>query len=108
MKSKAAISSLLALAQESRLAIFRMLVQAGPNGMSAGKIGEITEIAPSSVSFHIKELVNAGLVISRKDGRFIIYTANFDSVSELIAFLTENCCGGNPCLPIATSICVTT
>jgi len=108
MKSKAAISSLLALAQESRLAIFRMLVQAGPNGMSAGKIGEITGIAPSSVSFHIKELVNAGLVISRKDGRFIIYTANFDSVSELIAFLTENCCGGNPCLPIATSICVTT
>ncbi len=108
MKSKAAISSLLALAQESRLAIFRMLVQAGPNGMSAGKIGEITEIAPSSVSFHIKELVNAGLVISRKDGRFIIYTANFDSMSELIAFLTENCCGGNPCLPIATSICVTT
>jgi len=108
MKSKAAISSLLALAQESRLAIFRMLVQAGPNGMSAGKIGEITEIAPSSVSFHMKELVNAGLVISRKDGRFIIYTANFDSMSELIAFLTENCCGGNPCLPIATSICVTT
>jgi len=108
MKSKAAISSLLALAQESRLAIFRMLVQAGPNGMSAGKIGEITGIAPSSVSFHIKELVNAGLVISRKDGRFIIYTANFDSMSELIAFLTENCCGGNPCLPIATSICVTT
>jgi len=108
MKSKAAISSLLALAQESRLAIFRMLVQAGPNGMSAGKIGEITEIAPSSVSFHIKELVNAGLVISRKDGRFIIYTANFDSMSELIAFLTENCCGGNPCLPIATSICVIT
>jgi len=108
MKSKAAISSLLALAQESRLAIFRMLFQAGPNGMSAGKIGEITEIAPSSVSFHIKELVNAGLVISRKDGRFIIYTANFDSMSELIAFLTENCCGGNPCLPIATSICVTT
>jgi len=108
MKSKAAISSLLALAQESRLTIFRMLVQAGPNGMSAGKIGEITEIAPSSVSFHIKELVNAGLVISRKDGRFIIYTANFDSMSELIAFLTENCCGGNPCLPIATSICVTT
>ena len=108
MKSKAAISSLLALAQESRLTIFRMLVQAGPNGMSAGKIGEITGIAPSSVSFHIKELVNAGLVISRKDGRFIIYTANFDSVSELIAFLTENCCGGNPCLPIATSICVTT
>ena len=108
MKSKAAISSLLALAQESRLTIFRMLVQAGPNGMSAGKIGEITGIAPSSVSFHIKELVNAGLVISRKDGRFIIYTANFDSMSELIAFLTENCCGGNPCLPIATSICVTT
>jgi DNA-binding transcriptional ArsR family regulator len=106
MKSESAISALLALAQGSRLAIFRALVQVGPSGMSAGKIGEVAEIAPSSVSFHMKELVNANIVRSRKDGRFIIYTANFDTMSELIAFLTENCCSGNPCLSISTQFCV--
>ncbi|PRY98976.1 ArsR family transcriptional regulator [Jezberella montanilacus] len=107
MKSKNAISALLALAQESRLVIFRTLVQVGPSGMSAGKIGQVTEIAPSSISFHMKELVNAEMVTARKDGRFIIYTANFDTMSELIAFLTENCCGGNPCLSTSTQTCVT-
>ncbi|MES2606513.1 MAG: metalloregulator ArsR/SmtB family transcription factor [Pseudomonadota bacterium] len=93
------VDALYSLAQESRLAIFRALVQAGPEGMAAGKISEAVGIAPSSVSFHMKELVSATLVLYRSEGRFVIYTANFDAMSELIAFLTENCCGGKPCLP---------
>ena len=93
------VNALYALAQDSRLAIFRELVQAGEDGLAAGKISEAVEIAPSSVSFHMKELLNANMVSYRTEGRFVIYTANFDAMSELIAFLTENCCGGKPCLP---------
>lgn len=93
------VNALYSLAQDSRLAIFRALVQAGPAGLAAGKIGEAVGIAPSSVSFHMKELVSAALVVSRSEGRFVIYTANFEAMNELIAFLTENCCGGKQCLP---------
>ncbi len=100
MESKAAVAALAALAQESRLAIFRTLVQAGPEGLAAGKIGGRTGIAPSSLSFHLKELSTAGLVSSAPDGRFVIYTANFSAMNDVLAFLTENCCGGNPCRPI--------
>jgi ArsR family transcriptional regulator len=102
------VSALAALAQESRLAIFRTLVQAGPAGLSAGKIGEATSIAPSSISFHMKELSHANMVTARNEGRFVIYTANFETMNQLLAFLTENCCGGNPCSPNADALCLTT
>ena len=99
MKTKAAVSALAALAQDSRLAVFRALVQAGPAGLAAGKIGELTGIPPSSLSFHLKELAHAGMVDSQPAGRFVIYTANFKTMNALLGFLTENCCGGNPCTP---------
>lgn len=97
MQTQSALAALAALAQESRLAIFRLLVQAGPGGMAASKIAEHLAIAPSSLSFHLKELSHAQLVTARQDGRFIIYAAQMDSMNALIGFLTENCCGGAPC-----------
>jgi DNA-binding transcriptional ArsR family regulator len=105
MKTKAAVTALAALAQESRLAIFRTLVQVGPAGLAAGKISELTGIAPSSLSFHLKELAHAGMVDARQAGRFVIYTANFESMNALLGFLTENCCGGNPCSPVCSPAC---
>jgi ArsR family transcriptional regulator len=108
MKTKSVITALSALAQESRLAIFRTLIQAGPAGLPAGKIGEATQIAPSSISFHMKELVHADMVTSRNEGRFVIYTANFTTMNTLLAFLTENCCGGNPCTSVCDPACATT
>jgi len=98
MNSKAAVTALAALAQDSRLAIFRALVQAGPQGLAAGRIGDRTGIAPSSLSFHLKELTHATLLDVRQSGRFMIYTARFDVMDALVGFLTENCCGGVPCL----------
>lgn len=91
------VNALYALAQDSRLAIYRALVQTGPEGLTAGKISAVAAISPSSVSFHMKELLHANMVSSRTEGRFVIYTANFDSMNELLTFLTENCCGGQPC-----------
>jgi DNA-binding transcriptional ArsR family regulator len=105
MKTKTIIAALSALAQESRLAVFRLLVQAGPEGMSASQIGEKVGISPSSLSFHLKEMTHANLVTSRQEGRFVIYSANFKTMNSLIEFLTENCCGGNPCTPAARSTC---
>jgi len=99
MNDKNIINALSALAQESRLAVFRLLVQRGPEGMAATKIGDQLEIPPSSMSFHLKELAHAGLVTSRNEGRFVIYSANFETMNGLIGFLTENCCGGNICSP---------
>jgi ArsR family transcriptional regulator len=104
MKIKDTISALAALAQESRLAVFRLLVQKGPEGMPATKIAEHLAISPSAMSFHLKELLHAELVTSRHEGRFVIYSANFDTMNELIGFLTENCCGGNVCTPV-TACC---
>ncbi len=99
MESRQIISALSALAQDSRLAIFRLLVQSGPPGLSVGKIAERLEIAPATLSFHLKELSIAGLLTSRQEGRFIIYSANFATMNGLIKFLTDNCCSGNPCTP---------
>jgi DNA-binding transcriptional ArsR family regulator len=99
METKDAVLALSALAQASRLAVFRALVQAGPEGLAAGRISELTAIAPSSLSFHLKELTHAGLAASRQDGRFVIYTARFEAMNALLAYLTENCCGGDSCLP---------
>lgn len=97
MKTKAAVDALSALAHEQRLRVFRLLVKAGPAGLPAGRIGTRLRSAPSSMSFHLKELNNAGLVTSRQEGRFVIYAANFNAMNSLIAFLTENCCEGSAC-----------
>lgn len=101
MESKIAVQALAALAQETRLAVFRLLVQAGPTGMAAGEIGAELDIAPATLSFHLKELSHAGLVAARQDGRYIFYSANFGQMGALVAFLTENCCtrDGMSCLP---------
>ncbi|QJD99848.1 helix-turn-helix transcriptional regulator [Massilia forsythiae] len=108
MDTKPALAALAALSQESRLATFRLLVQAGPAGLSASKIAEALSVPPSSLSFHLKELTHANLVIPRQEGRFVIYAANFDTMNSLIGFLTENCCGGNTCSPVIGSACGTT
>jgi len=97
METKTAVVALAALAQESRLSVFRLLVEAGPAGVSAGKIAEALGMAPSSLSFHLKELTHAGMASARQEGRFIIFKANFAKAAELVAFLSENCCGGQPC-----------
>jgi ArsR family transcriptional regulator len=105
MENKTFVTALAALAQESRLSVFRLLVQAGPSGMSAGKISEAAGIPPSSLSFHLKELSHAELVTSRNESRFVIYSANFPRMNELLVYLTQNCCGGNPCVSVPTPAC---
>ena len=92
MDNASAVSSLAALAQESRLAIFRLLVEAGPAGLSVGEIGAPLDIAPATLSFHLKELANAGLVTSRQEGRFIYYSADYARMNALLGFLSQNCC----------------
>jgi DNA-binding transcriptional ArsR family regulator len=105
MDTKHVLAALAALAQESRLAAFRLLVQAGPDGLAASKIAEHLDMAPSSLSFHLKELAHAGLIAARQDGRYVIYSASFDTMNGLLAFLTENCCGGVPCAPAGAPAC---
>lgn len=105
MDTKAALAALAALAQESRLAVFRLLVQAGPAGMAASRIAEHLDIAPSSLSFHLKELSHASLLSSKQDGRFVIYAANVDAMNGLVGFLLDNCCGGVPCGAAAPAAC---
>ncbi len=97
MNTSEALASLTALAQDSRLSIFRLLVAIGPAGMAATRIAEKLAIPSSSLSFHLKELTHAGLIKPRQESRFIIYAANFAQMNALISFLNENCCGGNPC-----------
>lgn len=106
MKSSNVVRALGALAQETRLGVFRLLVEQGPSGMAAGEIAEKLMIAPATLSFHLKELSHAGLVTSRQDGRFIFYAANFTAMNDLLAYLTENCCvadcgPGASCAPLA-------
>ena len=103
METTEAVQSLSALAQASRLAIFRSLIQAGPAGLAAGAIGEKLHLPPATLSFHLAGLTRAGLARSRQDGRFVIYSADFGRMNELVAFLTENCCGGASCAPQACS-----
>lgn len=107
MKTNSAIAALAALAQESRLAAFRLLVQAGPEGMAASKIAEKLDLPASSLSFHLKELMHADMVTQKKDGRSLIYSANYQTMNGLLDFLTENCCGGNPCSPVCPTDCST-
>ena len=99
MKSANAIDALGALAQEHRLALFRLLVQAGDDGMSAGSLAEALSLPNSSLSFHLAHLNRAGLIDQRRDGRSLIYTANNAAMNELVGYLMENCCGGAACAP---------
>ena len=101
METKQAVSALSALAQDNRLDVFRLLVQAGPNGMMAGAVADALDLAPNTLTFHFDRLRTAGLVNSRRDGRSIIYAARFETMNALVAFLTENCCGGVSCTPAA-------
>jgi len=105
MDTKTALAALAALAQDSRLAVFRLLIQAGPEGMPASRIAGRLDIAPSSLSFHLKELTHAGLLGARQEGRFVIYSANVDAMNALVGFLTENCCGGQPCGTATSIVC---
>lgn len=105
MNNKEAVTALVALGQESRLSVFRLLVQAGPEGMAATRIAEALGIPASSLSFHLKELTHAGLIIQTKAGRSLIYSANFEAMNAVLAFLTENCCGGNACSPVRVPAC---
>lgn len=95
MDNATATIRLAALAQETRLAVFRTLVQAGPEGLNPGALGEKLGTAQATLSFHLKELKHAGLIQARQESRFIFYSADFAAMNELLAFLTENCCGGD-------------
>ncbi len=92
-----ALRALAALAQASRLRIFRALVLKGPDGLAAGDLAAQLQVAPSALSFHLKELSHAGLIEARQDGRFIIYKPCMEEMQGLIAYLTENCCQGSQC-----------
>ena|SRR5205085_5241403 len=101
MKPSQAVVSLAALAQETRLSIYRALVQAGGDGLAAGKIAETVGTPASTLSFHLKELAAAGLIRARQEGRFVFYTADYAAMNELLGFLTEKCCSGSACQPAA-------
>ena len=102
METKSAVTALAALAQETRLSIFRLLIECGPEGMPAGEVGEKLDVPPATLSFHLKELSHAGLVTSRQAGRFVYYAAHFEHMAALMTFLTQNCCRGMPqeCLTV--------
>ena len=101
METEAALAALAALSQRTRLDVFRFLVEAGPEGAIVGAIADALDLAAPTLSFHLKALSHAGLVASRAESRFIRYTANFDAMNGLVAYLTENCCRGQPelCAP---------
>lgn len=109
MKKSMVIGALGALAQETRLDIFRLLVQKGPGGLPAGEIGSRLGQPSPTMSFHLNQLRFAGLLTSRRESRSIIYSANFKAMNDLIAYMTENCCGGRPelCAPAAGPVCGT-
>ena len=99
MEMTQVIDALAALAQETRLKVYRLLVEAGTEGLSAGRIGEELQLAPATLSFHLAHLARTGLAQARQDGRFMIYSADFQNMNALVAYLTENCCGGRGCAP---------
>jgi DNA-binding transcriptional ArsR family regulator len=101
MESKSAVRALGALAQDTRLALFRLLVQAGPAGLAAGDIAERLNVPAPTLSFHLSQLSQAGLVLSVRQGRSILYSADFEAMQALVDFLTQSCCGGRPelCAP---------
>ena len=97
MKTPQAVKALAALAQDTRLAIFRMLVQQGRDGLAAGTIADRLDLPGATLSFHLKELANAGMIDARQEGRFVFYSANYDQMNGLLGYLTENCCQGQGC-----------
>jgi len=100
MKTADAVKALAALAQDTRLAIYRLLVQKGPEGLPAGTIAERLDVPAATLSFHLKELAHAGMIESRQDGRFVYYAANYSRMNGLLGFLSENCCRGDAaCTP---------
>ena len=103
MDTRTAVTALNALAHDSRLEVFRLLVQVGPDGLSAGDIAGQLGIPASTLSFHMKSLAQAGLVESRHQSRFIYYSANFEAMNALVGYLGENCCGGGSCAPAAVA-----
>lgn len=105
MEENDVVRSLLALAQPVRLRVFRALVVAGPEGMTPGTLTEALSVPATSLSFHLKELTNAGLVSQERQGRNLIYRASFDRMNGLMAYLTENCCQGNPCAVDGSTAC---
>jgi DNA-binding transcriptional ArsR family regulator len=102
MERSAAVTALAALAQDNRLDVFRLLVDAGPEGMPAGGVATALGLAPNTLSFHFDRLRQAGLVTVRRDGRSMIYAARFETMNALLGYLTDNCCGGAPekCMPV--------
>ncbi|MEQ1607495.1 MAG: metalloregulator ArsR/SmtB family transcription factor [Hyphomonadaceae bacterium] len=106
MKNDNAVLALSALAQEHRLGVFRMLVKAGPEGMAAGAIADALGLPASSLSFHLAHLTRAGLVAQRRESRSLIYSADFDRMNGLLAYLVEDCCQGRPevCTPMAEAV----
>jgi len=102
MRTSHAVAALAALAQENRLGIFRLLVEAGPEGLAAGHVAERLGLAPNTLTFHFDRLRFAGLVTVRRDGRSMIYAAQFEAMNDLVSFLTENCCRGvqEKCAPV--------
>jgi len=100
MEMSQIVDALAALAQETRLKVYRLLVEAGADGLSAGRIGEELDLPPATLSFHLAHLARTGLVRGRQEGRFVIYSTDFQNMNELVGYLTENCCGGGrSCAP---------
>src|ERR1700677_683363 len=99
MKKTEVVVALAALAQDNRLDVFRLLVEAGPEGMPAGAVATALDLAPNTLTFHFDRLRTAGLVTVRRDGRSMIYAARFATMNALLGYLTDNCCGGVPCAP---------
>jgi DNA-binding transcriptional ArsR family regulator len=104
MELNTAVEALAALAQDSRLQAYRLLVQAGPEGLAASELAERLGIPANTLSFHLKTLSHADLVLARQEGRFIYYSANYQQMNALLDFLTENCCGGRGCAPKAAAL----
>lgn len=103
METKLAVGALGALAHEHRLGIYRLLVEKGPEGLSAGAIGEAVGLAPSSLTFHLQNLHRAGLIVQRRESRSLIYSVDFDAMNDLVGYLTENCCAGSSDSSCATA-----
>jgi DNA-binding transcriptional ArsR family regulator len=99
MKTPQVVKALGALAQDKRLSIYRLLVQRGPSGLAAGAIANRLDLAAPTLSFHLKELANAGMIAARQEGRFVYYSANYEQMNSLIGYLTENCCQ-ETCQPV--------
>jgi ArsR family transcriptional regulator len=103
MEEKSVVTALAALAQPVRLRVFRALVVAGPSGLTPGDLAVQLEVAATTLSFHLKELMHAGLVTQEREGRNLIYRAAFDCMNDLLGYLTEHCCQGQPCAPVVPS-----